>query len=302
MIKEEKSQILLYTDGSDESTNSIRFLRAVLQSPQFEAHLVAVAETAGEQAATDMALETGQEFLAEAGVQSETHARSGDLVVEITQEIEDGDYGLLVAGLSAASMSVPHNLSEIVRLVVKKQECSILFVRGQRTGVSKILACTGGYRYGEEVIRVAACLAQTVGAEVTILYVTEALPLMYTGLQEMEEPLPALLKTHTREAYYLKRGARILKELGVSGGIKLAQGEVTQEILRASREGDYDIIALGASREHPFLQQLLHHILLGEVTQTILNDAEQPVLIVPSRPKTTTRQLTERIRFTRRHR
>ncbi len=302
MLKEEGLHVLLYTDGSEESENSLRFSRTVLQSPQFEARLVAVAETAKEQVVTTLALEAGQKFLAEGGVPSETHARSGDLAAEITQEIEDGDYGLLVAGLPASGTSIPHNISEIVRLVVRKQECSILFVRGQRTGISKILACTGGYRYGEEVIRVAACLAQAVGAEVTILYVTEALPLMYTGLQEMEEPLPALLKTHTREAYYLKRGARILEEQGVSGGIKLAQGEVTQEILRASREGDYDLIAMGASREHPFLQQLLHHMLLGDVTQTILNDAERPVLIVPSRPRTTTRQLIERMRFTRRHR
>lgn len=298
MSQETKVKALLYTDGSETASAALRFLRSVLPPPTLEAHLLAVAERPAAVAEAEQVLQDGQQMLAESGVPATLHSRLGPTPDELLREIDDGDYGLFVLGSPDKPTNALPGIPEPVNSLVDSMPISYLVVRGRRPRLSKVLACTGGYKYGEEVIRMAARLARASGAEVTILYVGEVPPLMYTGLQEMEEPLPALLKTHTREAHYLKRGARILVENQVAGEIKFTRGIVAQEIFRVAREGDYDLIAVGASRagRSPFRQ-----ILLGNITRTVLEHARRPVLVVRSRPERRPQRILNRIRFMRRH-
>ena len=291
-------RVLVYTDGSEYATQAIRFFRASLQPANQETHLVSIAESEGDLPRVETALQDGQRLLAEAGIQAESHKRQGRVPDELLHEVDQGHHDLLVLGIPQPP---PHSLPgvpEPVNTLIGAVACSYLVVRGERKTPSKILACTGGYRYGEEVIRMAAKIAQSAGAYVTILHVGEAPPIMYTGLQEMEEPLTDLLKTHTREAYYLKRGARILVERGVEGEIKFVRGIVAQEIFRVAREGDYDLIAVGESRA----QSTLRRVLLGNMTRTVLEHARRPVLVVHPRPERLPRRLLNRVRFARRHR
>jgi nucleotide-binding universal stress UspA family protein len=298
MEQEFTFRVLIYTDGSEFATRAIRFLRASLRPANQETHLLAIAKSEEELAQADEALDEGQHLLAEASIQAEPHTRQGSVPEQLLQAAEEGNYDLLVLGTPQPPPYTLPGVPEPVNTLAGVVACSYLVVRGERKAPLRILACTGGYRYGEEVIRTAAKIAQSSNAHVTILHVGEAPPVMYTGLHEMEEPLTELLKTHTREAYYLKRGARILVERGVEGEIKFVRGIVAQEIFRIAREGDYDLIAVGESRAHsPF-----RRVLLGNVTRTVLEHARRPVLVVRPRPERLPRHLLNRLRFARRHR
>jgi nucleotide-binding universal stress UspA family protein len=101
---------------------------------------------------------------------------------------------------------------------------------------------------------------------------------MYAGLEEMEETLPELLQTDTEQARELKWAVGVLEDECEEVEIKLRQGVAADEILDEGGAGDYDLIVLGSSRS----ARGIFRVLLGDLTQTVVNRAQRPVLVVRS--------------------
>jgi nucleotide-binding universal stress UspA family protein len=187
------------------------------------------------------------------------------------------DFDLIVLGLPERIGYTQRLLGTVPQHIVQRSRLPTLLVQGPPNKFNRILICTGGLESAEKVINTGARIAEEVGARATLLYVSGAVPSMYTGLDEMEETLPELLETDTPLSRHLLRGAEILYEHGVKAELEIRHGVVTNGILREAVRGDHDLIVLGASGA----RNTLRGWILGDVTQDIVGNTPCPVLIVP---------------------
>jgi nucleotide-binding universal stress UspA family protein len=149
-----------------------------------------------------------------------------------------------------------------------------MLVRHVSRKLERMLVCTGGLEISDPVVNLSAKLADQAGLKATLLTVSTAVPSMYTGMEEIEETLEELLETDTPVAQHLRHSAEQLTKSGVPAEIKIRHGDVVEAILEETLEGNYDLVVLGETEG-----ATLRGLLLGNVTQQIINRAPSAVLI-----------------------
>jgi nucleotide-binding universal stress UspA family protein len=202
--------------------------------------------------------------------------RKGQSVEEIVEETEKRGYDMIVVGARVMNRFTQLLLRSVTQQVTKRVPVSVLIVKEERPSLKRILICTGGQKLNKAVIERGTQLAQAAQADVQLLYVAGPIPGMYSGLEDMDETLPELLRTNTPIAKHLRWAAQYLAEQGVAGEIKVRRGVVSEEILREAAEGNYDLIVIGARAE----MSLLNELLMEKVTPQIVEHAPSSVLVV----------------------
>ena len=208
----------------------------------------------------------------------ETKIRRGHPVQEIAAELDGGDFDLVILGPNEAPGLKRHLLGSVTRQVVRRAPCSVLVAQHARSHLARILICSGGADVADDVIQTGAWIARAVGAQATLLHVVTPVPSMYTGLDELDESLSELLQTDTPLARHLRRGAKVLEHEGVPAELTLRYGVVADEIIREAREGNNDLVLVGAAKGRAKLRRLM----LGEVTEQVVERSARSVLIVRS--------------------
>jgi nucleotide-binding universal stress UspA family protein len=143
----------------------------------------------------------------------------------------------------------------------------------------RILFCTGGSEISENAIRSAAPLVKKLGAEATVLSVGPPLDMFYKmfGAEFRMSDITigtdkAVVKNITE---YAERGVKILKDAGVEDVLaKTTRGEIDEEIIKESENGDYSFIVV-AAKGKPGDRHLL-----GSNTRKVLIKSKIPVYVV----------------------
>ena len=202
--------------------------------------------------------------------------RVGDVIDEILDEADEGEYDYIVIGSRQLDGILDFLLADVPSRVAGKAETSVLVARQPSQALRKILIPVGGQKMRKRVVRAGAELARRAEALVTILYVTDPVPSMYTGLDALDESLEELLSTDTPIAKHLRWSAEFLSGAGVEANIKLRHGVTSDEIMREARQGEYDLVVLGA----PALKGPLQRLLMDQVTPQVVDKAVCSVLVV----------------------
>lgn len=267
-------RILLCIAGMPYAEATVGFggvIACITTSPATLLHVIRQKE---ERATGDCILSLARKMLPDLTV--ETRIRQGDPIGRILAEAREGDYDLVVIGAPQALGLAQHLRSSVSLQIVRRAPTSVLVVGQARPSLERILICTGGLDVAEPVIETGAQLAGAAHARATLLHIASPIPSMYTGLNELEETLPELLRTATPIAQHLRHGAEILAQHRVAAELKLRYGVVADEILREAHEGNYDLIVVGVARTTVRLKRWL----LGDVTRQIVDRALLPVLVV----------------------
>jgi nucleotide-binding universal stress UspA family protein len=267
-----KILVLVKEMPRDEAT--VSFSSLVARATRSAVTLLHVASGEADQSAGEGTLDRARKMLPDTPV--DTHLRRGGTVGRILNEIREGNYDLVIVGARQDVNPLRHSLGSVARAIFRHASISVLVVNQAREGLNRLLICAGGIGAVEPVIERGARLAQAANAQTTLLHVASPAPGMYTGLTEIEEPLPELLQKDTPIARYLRRGAETLADLGVEATLQLRRGVTSNEILREAAKGSYDLIAIGASTTKGPLTAWL----LGDVTQQVVDHAPCPVLVV----------------------
>lgn len=276
--------ILLATDGSEHARQALEFASRLAVQAGAEMTVLGVVEHIDRETPAQLAMEDAIRLLDERGVEYETKQRYGDPAEQILREAEQGDYDLVVMGARGRSRLTRFLTGSVSFRVIEHANIPVLVVREARLQIRKILVATGAHlEQGGPAIRFGTRLARVLGAEQTLLHVTNMIPQMYTGLDEMDETLPELMQSDTQEAQSLREGVRIMEDRDVEGQIELRRGLVAEEIIRRAVQGDYDIIVIGSSVPVGPISQLL----VGDVTRRVLDGTKRPVLVVPVRRQRT---------------
>lgn len=207
---------------------------------------------------------------------AESKIRLGDPFTQIMAELDEGGFDLVVLGPNEVPGLKRHLLGSVTNQVVRRAPSSVLVAQQARSSLEHVLICSGGAEVAGDVIETGAWIAQAVGARATLLHVVTPVPSMYTGLGELDESLSELLQTDTPVARHLRQGAEILERHQVPAELRLRYGVVADEIIREAREGNKDLVLLGAAKGRAKLKRLV----LGEVTEQVVQRSPRSVLIV----------------------
>jgi len=268
-------KILICSDGTPSAESAIQ-LGGLLAGPlKAGTTLLGIAETEQDEQPLRDALLTQAQSLRERGISAEIAVHSGEPVHQILDQTAKSNYDLVVIGARWTGAVGEYWRSAKTYEVIKTVQPPVLVAMGEPIQLKRFVICTGGKEFIEQAVQFTGRLAAAVGASVTLLHVMAEPPAMYADLVRMEENVDQLLQSKSELGTNLRRQRRELERLGVSAEVHLRHGIVIDEVFAEVREGNYDLIVTGTSQA----RGLLRHYIMGDLTRSILNRANVPVLV-----------------------
>ncbi len=284
-------KILICSDGTQSAETAIH-LGGLLAGPlKAETTLLGIAETSQDEQPLRDALYNQAQLLQGRGVPPVIIVQSGEPVRQIVDQTSKTNYDLVVIGARWIGATGHYWRSTKMYEVIKTVRPPVLVAIGERQQLQRFLVCTGGKEFIEQAVQFTGKLAAAVKASVTLLHVMAEPPAMYADLVRLEENVDQLLESKSELGTNLRRQKRELERLGVPADVRLRHGIVIDQVFEEAREGDYDLIVTGTSQA----RGLLRHYIMGDLTRSILNQANVPVLVARAGPPKAARTLLRAI-------
>jgi len=268
-------KILICSDGMPAAESAIQ-LGGLLAGPlQAETTILGIAEKSGDERPLREALEKQAQSLRAQKFGLEICMHAGEPVRQILDQTSKTSYDLVIIGARWTGATGHYWRSEKTYEVIKAIQPPVLVAIGECKQLKRFLVCTGGKEFIEQAIQLTGKLAAALGASVTLLNVMAEPPAIYADLVQLEEDVGRLLESKSELGTNLRRQKRELERLGVSAEVRLRHGIVIDQVFEEARDGDYDLIVTGTSQA----RGLLRHYIMGDLTRSILNHANCPVLV-----------------------
>jgi nucleotide-binding universal stress UspA family protein len=277
-------KILICSDGMPASESATE-LGALLSDPlKAEITLLGIAEKSTDERLLREALEKQEQSLRTENARLDIIVRAGEPVRQILDQTSKTNYDLVIIGARWTGATGHYWRSEKTYEVIKAIHPPVLVAIGERKYLKRFLVCTGGKEFIEQAVEFTGRIAAAVGASVTLLHVMVEPPAVYADLVLLEEDVDRLLDSKSELGTNLRRQKRELERLGVPAEVRLRHGIVIDQVFEEVRAGDYDLIVTGTSQA----RGLLGHYIMGDLTRSILNRANCPVLVARAgKPKAT---------------
>jgi nucleotide-binding universal stress UspA family protein len=277
-------KILICSDGTSPADSAIR-LGGLLTGPtRAKTTLLGIAENPQDERPLRDALEAQARSLRAQGVFPEIVVRAGEPIRQILKQTSTITYDLAVIGSRKTETTELYWRSEKTYEVIKSIPPPVLVAIGECTTLKKFLVCTGGKEFIDDAVQLTGKLAAAVGASVTLLHVMAEPPAIYADLVRMEEDVDRLLESKSELGVNLRGQKESLERLGVPTDVHVRHGIVLDQVFAEARAGDYDLIVTGSSQA----RGLLRHYIMGDLTRSILNHANCPVLVARGGQPTST--------------
>jgi nucleotide-binding universal stress UspA family protein len=268
-------KIVICSDGMPASDNAVR-IGALLAGPcRAATTLFGITENTDDEKPLRDALEKEAQTLRAAGVSPEIVVRAGEPIRQIVEQTASDKYDFAIIGARHKRSGGLYWRSEKTYEVIKAITPPVLVAMGEVTQLKRFLVCTGGKQFIEDAVRLTGQLAACVGASVTLLHVMAEPPAIYADLVRLEEDVDALLQSGSELGRNLRAQKESLEKLGVSATVRVRHGFVLDQVFEERRAGEHDLIVTGSSRARgPW-----RHYIMGDLTRSILNRADCPVLV-----------------------
>jgi nucleotide-binding universal stress UspA family protein len=266
-------EILLCTDGSRNALAGVTLGGRLAAALNAHATLLSAGLKADR---VYQALDEAVQVLAPFQVNPATLVSVGRAADQFVAQARRAAYDLMVVGYRRRRAVEKAVIGSLATRVAQQARTSVLIVRRGRPDIRRILVGVGGNGFTGDLANWAAIIGAAVGAQVTLLHVEWAPPLMYAGFEEVHQTLPEFLETGTPVSEALRHAAARLRLAGVQAEIKLAHGVTDREVLRTAQEGDFDLLIVGSSWAGPSLSR----VALPNVAREVLLHTARPVLVV----------------------
>jgi nucleotide-binding universal stress UspA family protein len=268
-------RILICSDGMPAADSATK-LGASLAGPlHADTTLLGIAEKSTDEASLREALEKQAEWLRQKNVSPQIAIGAGDPVRQIVDETAKAKYDLVIIGARKTGSAGLHWRSEKTYEVIKSISPPVLVAMGEWAQLKSFLVCTGGREFIDEAIQLTGKLASAVGAAVTLLHVMAEPPAIYADLVRLEEDITRLLESNSELGVNLRTQKQDLEKMGVPTEVHVRHGIVVDQVFAEARKSNYDLIVTGSSQAHG----MVRHYIMGDLTRSILNHANCPVLV-----------------------
>ena len=273
-------KILICSDGMPASENAVE-LAALLAGPlKAEITLLGIAEKSSDELPLRETLEKQAQSLRGQNAQPDIVFRAGEPVRQILDQTSNASYDLAIVGARWTGATGHYWRSERTYEVIKAIRPPVLVAISERKQLKRFLVCTGGKDFIEQAVQFTGEIAAALGASVTLLHVMAEPPAIYVNLVQLEENVDQLLESKSELGTNLRLEKTQLERLGVPAEVRLRHGIVIDQVLEEVRARDYDLIVTGTSQA----RGLLGHYIMGDLTRSILNLANVPVLVARAGP------------------
>jgi nucleotide-binding universal stress UspA family protein len=273
-------KILVCSDGTSSAETAIHLGGLLGGALKAQIALLGIAETSSDEQPLRNALQKQAELLSARGMSADIIVESGEPVRQIADQTSKTSYDLVIIGARWIGATGHYWRSEKTYEVIKTIQPPVLVAIGECKHLKRFLVCTGGKEFIERAVQFTGKLASAVNASVTLLHVMAEPPALYADLVRLEENVDQLLASKSELGTNLRRQKRELERLGVSAEVRLRHGIVIDQVFEEVRAGDYDLIVTGTSQA----RGLLRHYIMGDLTRSILNHANCPVLVARAGP------------------
>ena len=273
-------KILVCSDGTSSAETAIHLGGLLGGALKAQIALLGIAETSSDEQPLRNALQKQAELLSARGMSADIIVESGEPVRQIADQTSKTSYDLVIIGARWIGATGHYWRSEKTYEVIKTIQPPVLVAIGECKHLKRFLVCTGGKEFIEQAVQFTGKLASAVNASVTLLHVMAEPPALYADLVRLEENVDQLLASKSELGTNLRREKRELERLGVSAEVRLRHGIVIDQVFEEVRAGDYDLIVTGTSQA----RGLLRHYIMGDLTRSILNHANCPVLVARAGP------------------
>jgi nucleotide-binding universal stress UspA family protein len=285
-------KILICSDGTSSAEAAIRLGGSLAGPLKAQTTLLGIAETPRDEHPLREALQNQAQSLRGRSVSPDIIVLAGEPVRQIVDQTSKTNYNLVIIGARWTGATGHYWRSQKTYEVVKSIQPPVLVAIANCEQLKRFLVCTGGKEFIEQAVQFTGKLAAAVSASVTLLHVMAEPPAMYADLVRLEEDVDQLLQSKSELGTNLRREKRELEHLGVSADVRLRHGIVIDQVFEEVGAGNYDLIVTGTSRA----RGLLGHYIMGDLTRSILNRANVPVLVARAGPPKAGRTLWKAIK------
>lgn len=208
----------------------------------------------------------------------QTKVRVGFWCEEILQETREGRYDLVILeDKKVAGLAQVYRKSQAVQ-ISERAPCSVLIVKGQLEAVHRILLCDSGAAYLATLSRFTQKVKDIFERHegVTVLHVMSQI-CAGPGVpgRQLRADAMTLIDEHTLEGNLLLKDIQALEISGFHPVPKIRHGLILDEILKESRNGDYDLVVIGAHR-----YDALQGYLLDNLARKLITRLDRSVLVL----------------------
>ena len=270
--------ILIATGGAPHSALA---LETALNLAPADARLIvlSVAPAEARRARAEQILQEAEAEAALAGFAIETEVRIGRTAPEIVRCAADRHVDLIVIGERPRHRLRTRLLGSVTTYVAEHAPCSVLIAKEAQRPIHRVLICDSGGGT-PPVVRLYAespwLHRLTHAAQVRLLHVMSqiaAAPGVPAG--QLSADAAQLIAGGAPEGKLLAHNLLALQAEGYQVEPVVRHGLVVDEIMAEMREGNYDLLIIGAHRENGWQRYLL-----TDVARAIISRANRPVLLL----------------------
>jgi nucleotide-binding universal stress UspA family protein len=290
-------KVLVATDGGDEARAAVEWLVHVPLPASATFRFVSVATLPPSPLdippvrdyyrslleAAHRAARAGQAAVSQRWADADVHVVEGDPRERILEEAEAWNADLLVLGARGMGAVQSFLLGGVSAGVVQHAHCPVLVVKGRRVALRHVLIAVDGSADAMAAARFVGGWPLDGKVDITLLGVVERgeIPLSADegSTLSVREAVARFAERHREELQAILD--RLRAELGAVAHeitASVVSGHPAEEILRAAADPRVDLVVVGARGLGRF-----GRLLLGSVSQRVLQHAGGPVLVVKPR-------------------
>lgn len=266
-------KILICSDGTDPADKPKRLGGLVAAPDKSSVTLLGIAERPDDAEPLRAALDGEAASLRTLGLEPEVLMREGEPIREILEQTKATNYDLVVIGTRRRGIRGRYFRSDRTYEVIKAIPSPVLVAIGECEQLKSFVVCTGGKNYIDAAVELTGQMAKGLGASVTLLHIMAEPPAIYAGM--MEDDVESLLESGSELGRNLSAQKKRLEALGLIAHVRVRRGSVADQVFEEVEEADHDLIVTGTSQTRGPLE----HYIMGDVTKSIVDRAECPVLV-----------------------
>lgn len=270
-------RLLIATGGAPHSSLAVRLGAYIAHATGKVPTILTVIRHEADRARGEAVLTKARSVLEAEVSQVRTRIRVGQPAEEIVAEAAEGAYDLILLGDKHAHDLVTRLLGSTVKKVLEHAHCPVIIAKGKVSPVHRILLCDSGAESVSLLDRFTVRLATLArDPEITVLHVMSQIS-AGPGVpgRQLRAGAEELIQEHTPEGLLLERDVEILERLNLHPDTKVRHGIVVNEIVAEARNGDYDLIVIGAHQGKGW-----QRFLLKDLAYQIIMHADRPVLVL----------------------
>lgn len=271
-------RILVATGGGAHSQPALQLAGELAQAMGSPLTVLTVVDSEAARPRAKKILSAAQSQLAGRIDNLETRIRVGDVAEEIVEEANEGEYDLIIMGEKKAHRFWSRMRGTVRERVVHLVTVPVIVAKGPARPIRRVLLCDSSLKTKPALGNYAAYFVSQLPhpVEVTVLHVMSQIS-AGPGIsgKDLRAEAEELIDEGAPEGELLEHDIEVLDQAQANSRPKVRHGLVVDEIMAEARDGDYDLIIIGAHQEDWWQRWLL-----TDVAREIMVRADRPVLVV----------------------